>query len=89
VQQVEVAGDELRRWDDDQRFGCTLTQTIENIPVNGRELYETDILTPGVAGSPTRSGFAGVVRDFSMNGRAGRSKKTIALLDGDMTMAPP
>jgi len=54
-------------------LGGTLTaRTIENIPVNWRELYQTDFSDPGVAGSPDQiTDSPGSFGIFSMNGARG------------------
>ena len=56
-------------------------QTIENLPVNGRDYTKLIYLNPGVAGSPDQiSDSPGSYGTFSMNGSRGRSNNF--LLDG-------
>lgn len=82
-QQVEVSGEELPQVDTTSaELGGTLTaQTIENLPVNGRDYTKLIYLNPGVAGSPDEiSDSPGSYGEFSMNGSRGRSNNY--LLDG-------
>ena len=82
-QQVEVSGEELPQVDTTSaELGGTLTsQTIENLPVNGRDYTKLIYLNPGVAGSPDQiSDSPGSYGEFSMNGSRGRSNNY--LLDG-------
>jgi hypothetical protein len=61
--------------------GVLTTQTIENLPVNGRDYTKLIYLNPGVAGSPDQiSDSPGSYGVFSMNGSRGRSNNF--LLDG-------
>ena len=61
--------------------GILTSQTIENIPVNGRDYTKLIYLNPGVAGSPDQiSDSPGSFGEFSMNGSRGRSNNY--LLDG-------
>src|SRR5579863_7113391 len=71
--QVETTSDTL---------GETLTSnTVKDIPVNGRDYTKLIYLTPGVAGSPDQiSDSPGSFGEFSMNGARGRSNNY--LLDG-------
>ncbi|HEV2178138.1 MAG TPA: carboxypeptidase regulatory-like domain-containing protein [Terriglobia bacterium] len=71
--QVETTSDTL---------GATLTSnTVKDIPVNGRDYTKLIYLTPGVAGSPDQiSDSPGSFGEFSMNGARGRSNNY--LLDG-------
>ena len=65
-----------------RELGGTLTaETIENLPVNGRDYTKLIYLNPGVAGSPDQiSDSPGSYGTFSMNGSRGRSNNF--LLDG-------
>ena len=71
--QVDTTTDEL---------GGTLTSnTIETLPVNGRDYQKLIYLNPGIAGSPDQiSDSPGSYGIFSMNGSRGRSNNF--LLDG-------
>lgn len=61
--------------------GTLTTQTIENVPVNGRDYTKLIYLNPGVSGSPDQiSDSPGSFGVFSMNGSRGRSNNF--LLDG-------
>jgi hypothetical protein len=61
--------------------GILTSQTIENLPVNGRDYTKLIYLNPGVAGSPDQiSDSPGSFGEFSMNGSRGRSNNY--LLDG-------
>ena len=80
---VEVSGEQLAQVETtSSTLGGTLTaQTIENIPVNGRDYTKLIYLNPGVAGSPDQiSDSPGSFGEFSMNGSRGRSNNY--LLDG-------
>ena len=80
---VEVAGDLLPQVETTSaELGGTLTaDTIENLPVNGRDYTKLIYLNPGVAGSPDQiSDSPGSYGTFSMNGSRGRSNNF--LLDG-------
>src|SRR5579862_9055998 len=80
---VEVAGDLLPQVETTSaELGGTLTaDTIENLPVNGRDYTKLVYLNPGVAGSPDQiSDSPGSYGTFSMNGSRGRSNNF--LLDG-------
>jgi hypothetical protein len=82
-ERIEVAGDELPQVDTTSaELGGTITeQTIENLPVNGRDYTKLIYLNPGVAGSPDQiSDSPGSFGEFSMNGSRGRSNNY--LLDG-------
>ena len=81
--QVEVAGDLLPQVETTSNdLGGTLTaDTIESLPVNGRDYQKLIYLNPGVAGSPDQiSDSPGSYGTFSMNGSRGRSNNF--LLDG-------
>jgi hypothetical protein len=61
--------------------GVITAQTVENMPVNGRDYTKLIYLNPGVAGSPDQiSDSPGSFGEFSMNGARGRSNNY--LLDG-------
>ena len=80
---VEVSGEVLAQVDTTtNELGGTLTsQTIANIPVNGRDYTKLIYLNPGVAGSPDQiSDSPGSFGTFSMNGSRGRANNY--LLDG-------
>jgi len=80
---VEVAGDLLPQVETTSaELGGTLTaQTIESLPVNGRDYQKLIYLNPGVAGSPDQiSDSPGSYGVFSMNGSRGRANNF--LLDG-------
>jgi hypothetical protein len=80
---VEVSADELPLVETTTNtLGGVLTaQTVENMPVNGRDYTKLIYLNPGVAGSPDQiSDSPGSFGEFSMNGARGRSNNY--LLDG-------
>ena len=80
---VEVSGDELPLVESTSaELGGTLTtETIENLPVNGRDYTKLIYLNPGVSGSPDQiSDSPGSFGTFSMNGSRGRANNF--LLDG-------
>jgi hypothetical protein len=61
--------------------GVISAETVENMPVNGRDYTKLIYLNPGVAGSPDQiSDSPGSFGEFSMNGARGRSNNY--LLDG-------
>jgi len=61
--------------------GILTSQTVENLPVNGRDYTKLIYLNPGVSGSPDQiSDSPGSFGEFSMNGARGRSNNY--LLDG-------
>jgi len=61
--------------------GVLTSQTVENIPVNGRDYTKLIYLNPGVSGSPDQiTDSPGSFGEFSMNGARGRSNNY--LLDG-------
>src|SRR5579864_2861710 len=81
--QVEVAGELLPQVETTSaELGGTLTsETIESLPVNGRDYQKLIYLNPGIAGSPDQiSDSPGSYGTFSMNGSRGRSNNF--LLDG-------
>jgi len=80
---VEVSVDQLPIVETTSaELGGTLTaETIESLPVNGRDYTKLIYLNPGVAGSPDQiSDSPGSYGTFSMNGSRGRSNNF--LLDG-------
>jgi len=80
---VEVSGNELPevQTTSAELGGVLTTQTIENLPVNGRDYQKLIYLNPGIAGSPDQiSDSPGSFGVFSMNGSRGRSNNF--LLDG-------
>jgi hypothetical protein len=80
---VEVSADELPLVETTTNtLGGVLTaQTVENMPVNGRDYTKLIYMNPGVAGSPDQiSDSPGSFGEFSMNGARGRSNNY--LLDG-------
>jgi Carboxypeptidase regulatory-like domain/TonB-dependent Receptor Plug Domain len=82
-ERVEVSGEELSHVETTSaELGGTLTtDTIENLPVNGRDYTKLIYLNPGVAGSPDQiSDSPGSFGTFSMNGSRGRANNF--LLDG-------
>jgi ribosomal protein L24 len=82
-QTVEVSGEELSQVETTsaQLGGTLTTETIANVPVNGRDYTKLIYLNPGVAGSPDQiSDSPGSYGTFSMNGSRGRSNNF--LLDG-------
>src|SRR6266849_3773077 len=83
---VEVAGDLLPQVETTSAdLGGTLTSdTIANIPVNGRDYTKLIYLNPGVAGSPDQiSDSPGSFGTFSMNGSRGRANNFL-LVGTDM-----
>jgi hypothetical protein len=80
---VEVVGDLLPQVETNStEIGGTLTSdTIESLPVNGRDYQKLIYMNPGVAGSPDQiTDSPGSYGTFSMNGSRGRSNNF--LLDG-------
>jgi hypothetical protein len=80
---VEVSADQLPLVETTSNtLGGVLTaQTVENMPVNGRDYTKLIYMNPGVAGSPDEiSDSPGSFGEFSMNGARGRSNNY--LLDG-------
>jgi len=83
TEQVEVSGENLPQVETTtNNLGGVLTsETVENLPVNGRDYTKLIFLTPGVSGSPDQiSDSPGSYGEFSMNGARGRSNNY--LLDG-------
>ncbi len=82
-EKVEVSGQALPMVETTSaELGGTLTtETIENLPVNGRDYTKLIYLNPGIAGSPDQiTDSPGSYGVFSMNGSRGRSNNF--LLDG-------
>ena len=82
-EKVEVSGENLPQVETTTNdLGGVLTaQTVQNLPVNGRDYTKLIYLNPGVAGSPDQiSDSPGSFGEFSMNGARGRSNNY--LLDG-------
>src|SRR5271166_464218 len=80
---VEVSGDLLPQVETTSaELGGTLTaETVEALPVNGRDYQKLIYLNPGIAGSPDQiTDSPGSYGVFSMNGSRGRSNNF--LLDG-------
>jgi hypothetical protein len=80
---VEVSADELPLVETTTNdLGGVLTaETVQDLPVNGRDYTKLIFLNPGVAGSPDQiSDSPGSYGEFSMNGARGRSNNY--LLDG-------
>jgi len=82
-ERVEVSGAELPQVETttNELGGVLTSQTVQDIPVNGRDYAKLIYLNPGVAGSPDQiSDSPGSFGEFSMNGARGRSNNY--LLDG-------
>ncbi|MGC2194022.1 MAG: carboxypeptidase regulatory-like domain-containing protein [Terriglobales bacterium] len=80
---VEVSADQLPivETTTNDLGGVLTAQTVEDLPVNGRDYTKLIYLNPGVAGSPDQiSDSPGSFGEFSMNGARGRSNNY--LLDG-------
>jgi hypothetical protein len=80
---VEVSADQLPlvQTTTNDLGGVITAQTVENMPVNGRDYTKLIFLNPGVAGSPDQiTDSPGSFGEFSMNGARGRSNNY--LLDG-------
>ena len=80
---VEVSGADLPQVETttNDLGGVLTSQTVRDIPVNGRDYTKLIYLNPGVAGSPDQiSDSPGSFGEFSMNGARGRSNNY--LLDG-------
>jgi hypothetical protein len=81
--QVEVSAAELPMVETttDTLGGVLTAQTVEEMPVNGRDYTKLIYVNPGVSGSPDQiSDSPGSFGEFSMNGARGRSNNY--LLDG-------
>ena len=82
-QVVEVSGETLPQVEttSDDLGGVLTGQSVEDLPVNGRDYTKLIYLNPGVAGSPDQiTDSPGGWGEFSMNGARGRSNNY--LLDG-------
>ncbi|HVO64627.1 MAG TPA: TonB-dependent receptor, partial [Terriglobales bacterium] len=82
-QTVEVSGEQLSDVETTsaELGGILTTQTIEEMPVNGRDYTKLIYMNPGIAGSPDQiSDSPGSFGEFSMNGSRGRANNF--LLDG-------
>jgi outer membrane receptor protein involved in Fe transport len=80
---VEVSAEELPLVETttNDLGGVITQQTVEDMPVNGRDYTKLIFMNPGVAGSPDQiSDSPGSFGEFSMNGARGRSNNY--LLDG-------
>ena len=83
TQTVEVAGGELPQIQttSNDLGGVLTSNTVEDLPINGRDYTKLIYLNPGVAGSPDQiTDSPGSFGEFSMNGARGRSNNY--LLDG-------
>jgi hypothetical protein len=83
TEKVEVSGESLPQVETttNDLGGVITAQTVENLPVNGRDYTKLIYLNPGVSGSPDQiSDSPGSFGEFSMNGARGRSNNY--LLDG-------
>src|SRR6202051_3196147 len=81
--QIEVFGETLPPVEttSNDLGGVITAETVENMPVNGRDYTKLIFLNPGVAGSPDPiTDSPGSFGEFSMNGARGRSNNY--LLDG-------
>src|SRR5206468_11487595 len=83
AERVEVSGETLPQVETTSTVlgGTLTTESIANIPVNGRDYMKLIYLNPGIAGSPDQiSDSPGSFGTFSMNGSRGRANNF--LLDG-------
>ncbi|MGO9088885.1 MAG: TonB-dependent receptor domain-containing protein [Candidatus Sulfotelmatobacter sp.] len=83
TQTVEVAGGDLPQIEttSDDLGGVLTSNTVEDMPINGRDYTKLIYLNPGVAGSPDQiTDSPGSFGEFSMNGARGRSNNY--MLDG-------
>jgi hypothetical protein len=83
TQTVEVSGEDLPMVEttSNELGGVLTSQTVEDMPVNGRDYTKLIFLNPGVAGSADQiTDSPGSFGEFSMNGARGRSNNY--LLDG-------
>jgi hypothetical protein len=81
--QVEVSAEDLPMVEttSNDLGGVLTSQTVEDMPVNGRDYTKLIYLNPGIAGSPDQiSDSPGSFGEFSMNGSRGRANNF--LLDG-------
>ena len=82
-EQVQVSGEELPQVETttNDMGGVLTAQTVQDLPINGRDYTKLIYLNPGVAGSPDQiSDSPGSFGEFTMNGARGRSNNY--LLDG-------
>ncbi len=82
-EKVEVSGESLPQVETttNDLGGVLTSETVKNLPVNGRDYTKLIYLNPGVSGSPDQiSDSPGSFGEFSMNGARGRSNNY--LLDG-------
>ena len=82
-QVVEVSGEQLPQIETttDELGGVLTSETVADLPINGRDYTKLIYLNPGVAGSPDQiTDSPGSYGEFSMNGARGRSNNY--LLDG-------
>ena len=82
-EQVQVSGEALPQVEttSNELGGVLTSETVRDIPVNGRDYTKLIFLTPGVAGSPDQiTDSPGSFGEFTMNGARGRSNNY--LLDG-------
>src|SRR6266481_3047271 len=83
TEHVEVSAETLTQVEttNDTLGGTLTTETVKDLPVNGRDYTKLMFLTPGVAGSPDEiTDSPGSFGVFSMNGARGRANNF--LLDG-------
>ncbi len=81
--QVEVSAEDLPMVEttSNDLGGVITSQSVEDMPVNGRDYTKLIYLNPGIAGSPDQiSDSPGSLGEFSMNGSRGRANNF--LLDG-------
>ena len=79
---VEVSADQLPMVETTTNtLGGVLTaQTVENMPVNGRDYTKLIYMNPGVSGSPDQiSDSPGSFGEFSMNGARGSKPEAVAM----------
>jgi hypothetical protein len=82
-QTVEVSGEDLPQIEttSNDLGGVLTSQTVEDLPINGRDYTKLIFLNAGVAGSPDQiTDSPGSYGEFSMNGARGRSNNY--MLDG-------
>jgi|CZLA01.1.fsa_nt_gi hypothetical protein len=83
TQMVEVSGGDLPQIEttSNDLGGVLTSQSVQDMPINGRDYTKLIFLNPGVAGSPDQiTDSPGSFGEFSMNGARGRSNNY--LLDG-------
>ncbi len=82
-ERVEVSGESLPQVETttNELGGVLTAETVQDLPVNGRDYTKLIYLNPGVSGSPDQiSDSPGSFGEFSMNGARGRSNNY--LIDG-------